>query len=165
MNEPFFWYTLGHGFGTFDNKLQTMKMTFLHNFGVLSYYVRLCAYMQQTLLKQLEDQLTGLVIKEYKTSVLPGYPNVLVKDLFKINRPIQNDTTELSAITSPRKIPKSYKEIFNDSIYFMKSYIKTINKLFYKNKNKTVNQIIMGLDKLSQAIKNKRIYDDYSIVF
>ena len=104
-NEPYLWYTLGYEFGMFDEKIHMMKMTFLHNYGVTSYFVRLCAYIQQNLLKKLEEELTKLILKDYKTEYLPGY-DIVVKDIFKINRPLNNDTTELSVISSPRKLPK-----------------------------------------------------------
>lgn len=160
-NEPYFWYTLGYEFGMFDDKLHAMKMVFVHNFGVTSYKVKLCAYLQQILLKQLEEKLTKLVLKEYKTEYLPGY-DIIVKDLFKINKPLCNDTTELSVITSPRKLSKSYKTIFDDHIHFMKLFIFKINSLFFNDKNDIINQLTDGIDKLREIIYNKRIYDDYS---
>lgn len=160
-NEPYLWYNLGYEFGIFDEKLYLMKMTFLHNFGVTSYFVKLCAYIQQNLFKKLEEELTNIITKEYKTEYLPGY-DIMVKDIFKINRPLKNDTTELSVITSPRKLPKYYKLLLIDSIYFMRSYIIKIYLLFFNNKNKnnTINDMIESIDKLKEIILNKRLYDN-----
>jgi len=157
-NEPYLWYTLGYEFGMFDEKIHIMKMTFLHNYGVTSYFVRLCAHIQQTLLKKLEEELTKLILKEYKSEYLPGY-DIVIKDIFKINRPLQNDTTELSVVSSPRKLPKYYKSTFDDSICFMSSYITKINLLFFNGKNDVVNKIIEGIDRLKDIIYNKRMYE------
>lgn len=159
-NEPYFWYNLGYDFGSFDEKIHIIKMTFLHNFQINSYYVKLCIYIQQVLLKHLESELTAIVEKEYTSEYLPGYPDVMIKNIFKINCPINNDTTTISVISYPNKIPYSYKEKFEEYIRFMKSYINKIDEMFYKSSNKTVNQLVNGLEKLGNIIQNKRIYED-----
>lgn len=161
INEPYFWYTLGYEFGIFDDKIHAMKMIFVHNFGVTSYFVKICAHIQQNLLKQLEEELTKLVMKEYKTEYLPGY-DIIVKDIFKINKPLNNDTTELSIITSPRKLSKSYRTIFEDHLHFMRLFVVKLKSLFFDDNNEIINNLIEGIDKLKEIINNKRIYDDYS---